>query len=53
MDLANRKSLVGPIRSDSGGLRKVRKQLEQVERLDEEEETAVFFTKFFFKESKY
>lgn len=40
MDLANRKSLAGPIRSDSDGLKKVR-QLEWVERADEEEETAV------------
>lgn len=41
MDLANWKSLVGPIRSDSGALRKVQRHPEWVERIDEEE-TIVF-----------
>lgn len=43
MDLANWKSLVGPIWSDCGGLRKVRRYLEWVERIDEEEEETIVF----------
>lgn len=54
--------MVGPIKSDSGGLSKVRRQLEWVERRDEEEEEAIVFQeillRIFFsceilKESKY
>lgn len=37
MDSAKRKSLVGPIKSDSGGMRKVRRQPEWVERTQDEE----------------
>lgn len=43
-----RESLVGPVKSDSGGMRQVRRQLEWAERIGDEKEsgTISFFKKF-------
>lgn len=53
MSIAKRKSLVGLIKSDPGGMRKVRRQPEWVERIgDEEQAEAIKFFKKFCCEAK-